>query len=249
MEVKPITVSEIKKREISQANAALVSTLAPKGDVRRYDELDVGLDKYSEDLFGSKDMLVQKVRIGLRSNKDKSFNILVLGAGTGKMAEELAERLGRPENLNITEIGMGDPREPEQKRYDGEHNIKFINKSINETRLENFHYNLVLSRMFLLHMTDPLRVVKKIEKTMVKGGEFYADFQFTGGLVPFFRSDNTATSEDKAHRVLEMVRAKGSIFFVDDTGMYFKKNESTLKFDNLHYRRDKKDRIYYDLEI
>jgi len=246
MTEKTFTISDLKKEEKDQALKARVSTLAPIGDERRYHELDKGLSEYSIDLFGREDALTDLVKIGLAKKKDKQFRMLVLGAGTGKMADELTAKLGSPKNLHITELGLGDPRTEESKKFDIEHNIKFIDGDINNVKFDESSFDLVVSRMLMLHMVDPLRVIKKISSLMRKDGEFFADFRPQDFSVKF-RETRTKTPEAQATTTIENARKKGALIFIDATGFYYKKNENRLMFDNLSYRKDQKGRIYYKL--
>ncbi len=245
MSEKATAASDIRNKEKAQALGALLSTMAPHGDIHRYQELNASLSRYSLDLLGGEDILKKFVERGISRSKGNPFRVLVLGAGTGRMAGELMRETGSPKNLFITELGIGDPRTVEEKAYDEKHNIEFIQGNISTVKLDKSSYDLVLSRMFMLHMIDPLRVIKKVSRCMKSGGEFYADFKFTSDFVPRFRTSRNKSSEEQANNVLMAARQKGVVLFVDDTGLYFRKNKGKLKFENVSYSKDKKGRIYY----
>lgn len=245
MNEEPFSVSELKQREKAQAVEAYISTTAAAGDERRYHALDTGLSNYSKDLFGNENRLCELVEIGISKTKEKPFRVLVLGAGAGRMAEELATKVGDRSKLQIVEISMGDPRTDAQKELDRQNNIQFINGDINTMRLDDNSYDLVISHMFMLHMVDPLRVIKKVSRSMKEGAELYADFTLTKFFVPRFRATSTKLPEDQASWVVSSARASGAEIFIDDTGLYYRKSKNRLKF-NIKYVKDDKGRICYE---
>lgn len=240
------SISDLKRSERSQALGAFISTVADRGDQRRYHELGTGLSEYSRDLLGREDGIYQLVKIGISKTDDRPFRVLVLGAGTGQMAEELVSKVGAPGKLQIDELSMGDPRTAGQKEYDERNNIRFINGDINDTKLESGSYDLVISRMFMLHMTDPLRVLKRISRSMREGAELYADFMFRRDFAVRFQSSISVSSEQQAISVLDKARSNGATIFIDDnTGLYYRKGRERLTFENVGYEKDRKNRIHY----
>ncbi|SRR5258708_55124 len=242
------TVSDLKKQEEIQAIQALLSTTAAIGTDRRYHTLDAGLREYSLDLFGNQTRLLELVKSKISFKKDLPLRILVLGAGSGKMARDLCLGLGNESNrVNILEISLGDPRNQEEKDFDKNNNIKFVQGDIGEIKLKNSSLDLVISRMFMLHMIDPMRVTKKIYRALTFGGEFYSDFQFGRDFATKFRSDNERSQEEKAQLTILEATKNGSFISIDYNGMYLRKNRKRLSFNNLSYKKDKKGRIHYDL--
>ena len=240
-------VSILKKAETEQAKGALISTVAPIDDPRRYDELDKGLSEYSSDLFGDPDMLASKVRVGISKDIGTPFNLLILGAGTGKMARELVGVVGNPDNLRITEISMGDPRTPAEVSFDETHNINFVSGDINKIHLEKGKYDLAVSRWFLIHMADPLRVIKKISRSMALGAEFYADYKLKKGLNLMFRSNKKGTSDEKAILTVLNAQDNGALISVDNNRFYYRKTKNRLSFGGVKYKIDDSGKVYYEI--
>lgn len=242
------TLSILRGQEKKQASDARISTMANEGEDARYHDLETGLDQYSLDLFGDKGKLEELVRIGISKAKERPFRMLILGAGSGRMAEELIEKVGQLDRLQIVEIGIGDPRNTEQREFDEKNNIEFIDGDINEVKIDSNSYDLVVSRSFMLHMNDPLRIIKKVSRSMREKGEFYADFSLRDQLKTKFRRTNDLSSEMQAIRIIDDARSNGAEIFIDNVGLYYRKNENPLKFENIGYAIDDKGRMFYKIK-
>ena len=222
------TISDLKKKEKRQARGALLSTTAAEGDDRRYHTLSAGLKEYGVELFGAENGVLDLVKTKISLKRDSKLKIFVLGAGSGKMARDLITELGQDaDKIDITELSLGDPRTQEEKDFDNNHNIKFLEGDINETKFEKSSFDLVLSRMFMLHMIDPLRVTKKIYRSLTHGGEFYSDFQFVRDFAPRFPADNRESAE-KANLVISNATRNGSFIYRHARNVFKKKQKEII---------------------
>lgn len=230
-------------------------------DEVRYCTVRAGLDQYNE-TFQPADGSLYTTVLRLLHRGEGPVRVLDVGCGTGQFLRDLAhkaEKDGFDDRLKLVGITLGDGRSEKEKLYDASHGIAVTDADIQSTRFAAEQFDLIVARYSIKHLTDPLRAIRKLYRSLVVGGELYVHLNTADLSQLFFESRfvHTRPSSDtpyndpnmlKRHtdaieQVEQLYRLLGAendcVFEVNDKRLYFKKNNSgKLKMGALKYRSD-----------
>jgi len=111
----------------------------------------------------------------LEAGLKRDMTVLEIGGGTGLMACWVANFVG--ENGRVVVVDKSQEQleiAQEQARIHGIQNIEFICCDIHDFDWEPNSIDFIYCRFLLMHLTDPLSIVKKMSSFLKKGGVFAA---------------------------------------------------------------------------
>lgn len=230
-------------------------------DEVRYCTVSAGLDQYNE-TFQPADGSLYTTVLRLSRRTRNLVQVLDVGCGTGQFLRDLAQKAekdGCAEHLKLVGITLGDGRSEKEKLYDESHSITIADIDIQSTRFASEQFNLIVARYSIKHLTDPLRAIRKLYRSLVVGGELYVHLN-TADLSQLFlesRFVHTRPSSDTLFNDPSLVKRHADarsqvellyslfgsendcLFEANDKRLYFKKNSpGKLKMGALRYRSD-----------
>jgi SAM-dependent methyltransferase len=131
------------------------------------------------------------------------WRCLEVGAGRGSIVRWLAERVGGDGSVVACDL---DPR----FLTDVPGNVEVRTLDIREQDVEPGKYDLVHCRALLMHLPDPAAALGRMAKALRPGGLLLAE-EGDYGLVHYGGHVDAASANDLAHRLLEALRASGTM--------------------------------------
>ncbi|MBF0546589.1 MAG: methyltransferase domain-containing protein [Candidatus Riflebacteria bacterium] len=150
------------------------------------------------------------IRAGLR----KGARVLEIGCGTGSMTTWLSQTVGK--NGQVIAVDVSE-KQIEIARKAAEEsqltNIEFICSTIEEFELSGNLVDLVYSRLLLMHLKDPMRILKKLQSCLRSGGVIACEEPHASSLITTPRNEYI---ERLNNMFLELGKLQGLDFNIGD---------------------------------
>ena len=196
-DLRNLETEQAKKHRETTLKRAEIKTLRGHPELAiadiGYFSIEAGLKAYDHDFkIGDDDKslfldIVDKVDSG---NK-KLVRILDVGCGIGQFARDIAKKAQESGILNqvsIDEISLGDGRDDSQRKQDESFGINFIDGDVQEVKFPPEHFDLIVARLSVTHIVDPLRAIKRLYRFLAVGGEMYLSLSREDLVHRFFKS-------------------------------------------------------------
>lgn len=148
-----------------------------------------------------------------------------------------------------TGMGAGDIRTPDEKQFDKQHRIYFINVPAPAVPLESNYYDIIVSQTTFMHLYDPLQELRRLYQAAALGGELRLSIPLYFLAAKFTTDDATLENEHvekqaigKAKRVFQLLAKSGiDLEYVHGNTLVIRKNEVPMKFPWIKYHEPDED--------
>ncbi len=166
--------------------------------------------KFINDVFGehSRNFL-------FRAGITEGQKVLELGCGTGSMTTWLAQQVG--EHGRIVAIDASEKQLDIARNAAGEAgvaNIEFICSTIEALDLRNDFFDLVYSRLLLMHLQDPLQALITMKKNLHPGGVIACEEPHASSLMTTPRNEHI---EKMNEMFIQLGKLQGLDFNIGDS--------------------------------
>jgi len=218
---------EVQKQQMKKARELTVDPERPRGS---YTNLSSGLDKYESLLFDGRSLL--EVIAEMRDLfPDETINILDFGCGHNSALRELKQKYLGETPIHATGVSAGDPRTQEEKMFDESHQIAFIDKDDDTPSLSLDTYHIIMSRLAVGHLVDPLGALIELYNSLRQNGIMYIDFSINDLAKKFVRGvEGFRKSIEEARKVIDDVKTEGIDIQSDGKKLVIRKNVVPLSF-------------------
>lgn len=241
-----LSYTKLRAHETAQAEKHRAATLTlaaftpaekdivtKKGEVL-YQTVSAGLLQYDATFHPPEGSLYNNLLVRA-THSSLPVQVLDVGCGTGQFLRDIARRAitdGVAEKVSLTGISVGDGRKITEKEFDATQQFNFVDADIQSMQLNAETYDLIVARWSIKHLTDPLRIIKKLYRSLRVGGELYVHLEKSDliGLFAEYTKEETylkkyETAEEQVERLFSEICARNSCeFIVRGKCIYFKKN-------------------------
>ena len=203
-----------------------------------YSILRSTLAEYERNLLPQDETLLSVLEDIRKAYPERSpLRVLDFGCGDATAIRDFSQTAkSEGMNIDLTGISVGDIRTREQKEYDREHGINFIDQEKSILALPANHFDVVLSRWTFLHLANPLQTLKKIVRSLKPGGRAY--IHWPNGFLEY-----KCASREASERIMEILKASSSdmTFGWDDFGVMLSVEKHTedarLRFPEIYLKQ------------
>jgi SAM-dependent methyltransferase len=239
---------KLEKEKLEKARELTV----PSEGMQGYGIISSPLEEYEKILLSGR-LLSELVKEVHELRPVEPVKILDFGCGKNAALRDLIKQNVSGIEIEATGNSVGDPRSEEQKEFDRENNIKFIDQKEVTVTFPINEYDIILSKMTFGHLPNPLQTLKKLYNSLKIGGIMYVEFP-TRGWLSLANKFYDMTSYDKAIKQANdfIKELKESGIDIDSNGkrIVIKKNDVEMKFRSIkfspgaHSSEDAKFNIY-----